>query len=92
LKVGGLDGFRAEEALDAGEGPGGSLGEGGFAAPEAELAALVGNDLVGDQGQVGQGPGGVAGASGQPAVELPADPLGHDGGHAGWRVRGPAGT
>jgi hypothetical protein len=92
LEVGGLDGFRAEQALDAGEGPGGPLGEGGFAAPEAELAALVGNDLVRDQGQVGQGAWGVAGASGQPAVELPADPLGHDGGHAGRKVPGPPGT
>jgi hypothetical protein len=90
--MGGLDGFWAEQALDAGQGPGGSLGEGGFAAPEAELAALVGNDLVRDQGQAGQGARWVAAAPGQPAVELPADPLGHDGGHAGRRVPGTPGT
>ena len=92
MEVGGLDGFRAEEALDAGQGPGGSAGGLGFAAPEAELAALVGDHLVGDQGQVGEGAGGMAGAPGQPAVELPADPLGHDGGHAGRRVDGIPGT
>src|SRR4029453_4268106 len=71
LEVGGLDGFGAEEALDAGEGPGGSLGEGGLAAPKA---------------------GGAAGGTGQPPLELPAAPFGHDGGHAGRRVDRAPGT
>src|SRR4029453_16295524 len=78
---GGGGGFGAEQALDAGEGAGGPLGGLGLLAPEPELAAAVGDDLVGDQDQVGEGPGGAAGPAGQPAVELPADPLGHDGGH-----------
>src|SRR4029450_4336444 len=58
--------------------------------PEPELAAPVGDDLVGHQDQVGERPREAAGASGQPAVELPADPLGHDRGHPPRRVRRPS--
>ena len=82
-----MDRFRAEQALDAGQGPGRPLPGLGLPAPEPELAAPVGDDLVGHQDQVGERPGEVAGPSGQPAVELPADPLGHDRGHPPRRVR-----
>jgi hypothetical protein len=84
-----VDGFGAEEALDACQGTGRALFGLGLLAPEPELAAPVGDDLVGHQHQMGERPGEAAGPSGQPAVELPADPLGHERGHPTQSVRGP---
>src|SRR5512132_3683443 len=87
-EAGGVDRFGAEEALDAGEGAGRALFGLGLLAPEAGLAAQVGNDLVGRQRQAGERSGEVAGPPGQPAVELPPDPLGHGRGHPSRRTHG----
>jgi len=51
---GGGDGFGAEETLDVEEGAGGAVVEGAVATPEAELAALVGEDLFRGEAQEGE--------------------------------------
>ena len=74
----GHDRLGAEHPLQADEGAAGPLGRGAVAAPEAELAAVIGMDLVGHEAQE-RDAGRDGAGSGQPAVELPAHPLGEHG-------------
>jgi hypothetical protein len=67
-----------EHALESDEGTGGAFGGGAVAAPEAELAAVIGMDLVRRQTQE-RDAGRDCARHREPTIELPAHPLGEHG-------------
>ena len=57
--LGHVDRIGTEQALDPGDGPHGSIGGAGVAAPEAELAAVGGDHLVGTDLEMDDAGGGA---------------------------------